>query len=278
MRTYVYVPVCFLALLIICLMFAPVRLVTGDRNIYSVPPPDPVPIAPTSISERSFAELCREDPVGALAKSLQQYRTDVEAYTCTLIKRERIGGKLRDREVIHCDFRESPFTVRMEWLEGRGRAAIMLYPAGDKVDRLAVVPSNEIARKLAPYVTRRLTDSAVREAARYPVNEFGLNKGTLRLHAAWQAAKQKGTLQTRYDGVVAIGELNGRPCHVLHRICQVPEEEGLTEVTVYFDAETLLQTGVVLKAGDELIAKYYFRDLVINPKFGDGFFSLDRLK
>lgn len=277
MRTYIYVPVCFAALLVVCLMFAPVRLVTGDRNIYSIP----APTQPNSVgatSEWPFAELCRDDAVAALAKSLHKYHTEVDGYTCTFIKKERINGKLRDREVIRCEFRESPFSVRMEWLEGAGRAKIMLYPAGDRTDQLAVVPANEIARKILPVVKKDLSNGDVRSAARYPVNEFGLNNGTLRLHRVWEVAKEKGQLRTRYDGIQPVDELNGRHCHVLHRDCLSPEEEGLTEVTVFFDAETLLQAGVILKAGEDLIGYYYFRDLVLNPKFGDGHFSIERLK
>jgi hypothetical protein len=257
-------------------MFAPVRLVTGDRNIYSIPAAPTTTVGPTS--ERPFADLCHDDAVAALAKSLHKYRTEVEGYTCTFIKRERINGKLRDREVIRCDFRESPFSVRMEWLEGGGRAKIMLYPADDRLDQLAVVPASEIARKIIPVAKKSLTDNEVRAAARYPANEFGLNNGTIRLHSVWQVAKEKGTLRTRYDGVKPIDELNGRQCHVLHRDCLSPEEEGLTEVTVLFDAESLLQAGVILKAGDELIGYYYFRDLALNPKYGDGHFSVERLK
>lgn len=277
MRTYVYIPGCFASLLIVCLMFAPVRLVTGDRKVYSISTPDQ-PTAISTASERPFAELCRDDAVAALAKSLHKYRTGVDGYTCTFIKRERINGKLRDREVIRCEFRESPFSVRMEWLEGAGRAKIMLYPAGDRTDQLAVVPSNELARKIVPVATKNLSNDEVRSAARYPVNEFGLSNGTLRLHRVWQAAKEKGQLRTRYDGIKPVDELNGRPSHVLHRDCLSPEEEGLTEVTVFFDAETLLQSGVILKAGDDLIGYYYFRDLTLNPKFGDGHFSIERLK
>ena len=60
MRTYVYVPVCFIALLVVCLMFAPVRLVTGDRNVYSIAPTQSAAFAaPTA--ERSFADLCRDE-------------------------------------------------------------------------------------------------------------------------------------------------------------------------------------------------------------------------
>jgi hypothetical protein len=275
MRTYLYLPVCFIALLVVCLMFAPARLVTGDRTVYPFPAQAPI-VAPAE--ERPFAELCRDDPIGALARSLHRYRNEVEGYTCTLVKQERINGKLRNREVIQCDFRESPFAVKMRWMEGKGRALAMLYPAGDRTDQLAVVPANDLARAIAPVAIRSLGDSSVREAARYPVTEFGLNYGTLRMHTAWQVIKAKGALRTRYDGLQPIPELNGKICHVLHRFCPVPEEEGLTELTVYFDAETLLHAGSVLKAGDELIACYYFNDLALNPRYEAGHFSIERLK
>jgi hypothetical protein len=166
----------------------------------------------------------------------------------------------------------------MRWIEGKGRALAMLYPAGDRSDKLAVVPANDLSRAIAPVAIRSLTDSSVREAARYPVTEFGLNFGVLRMHTAWQAVKEKGALSTRYDGLMPVAELDGKVCHVLHRDCVSPEEEGMTRLTVYFDAETLLHTGSVLRAGDDLIASYYFRDLVLNPKFDAGHFSLDRLK
>jgi hypothetical protein len=275
MRTYLYFPVCLGALLVVCLMFAPARMVTGDRSVYPLPAQTPI-VAPSA--ERSFADLCREDPVGALARSLQKYSSEVEGYTCTLIKQERIKGKLRNREVIRCDFRESPFAVKMDWIEGKGRAQTMLYPAGDRSDQIAVVPANELARRIAPVATRKLTDPSVREAARYGPDEFGLNKGILRMHTAWGAAKERGALRTRYDGVRPVAELDGKKCHVLYRDCVSPEEEGLTELTVFFDAETLLHVGSILNAGDDLIAYYYFKDLALNPKFEPGHFSVERLK
>ena len=233
---------------------------------------------PASLAKRSFADLCRDDPIGALSQSLLSYRNDVEGYTCTFIKQERIDGKLHDREVIRCDFRESPFAVRMEWLEGKGRAAIMLYPAGDRADQLAVVPGNDLVRKAIPFVCRSVNDATVRAASRYPATEFGMNNGTVRLHSAWLAAKEKGMLKTRYDGIRPIPELDGQRCHVLHRQCVTPEEEGLTEVTVFFDETRLLQVGTVLKCGNDLLATYYFRDLVFNPKYEAGHFAVDRLK
>ena len=276
MRTILYQFASFTLLLALCLMFAPVRLVTGDRTIHSSDLD--VTISPTTVVDRPFAELCRDDPMAALTVSLQRYRRDVEGYTCTFIKQERINDKLREREVIHCDFRESPFTVRMEWLEGVGRAKVMLYPAGDRDDQLYVVPSNKLARAAIPYARRNLSDASVRAASRYPPNEFGVANAVRRLIQDWQIAKDRGMLRTRYDGIHPIAELGNRPCHVLHRDCVVPEHDNMTAVTVYFDVETLLQAGAVLMTGEELLATYYFKDLVLNPKLDSALFTVERLK
>jgi hypothetical protein len=75
-----------------------------------------------------------------------------------------------------------------------------------------------------------------------------------------------------------VPELNGRPCHAIRRTCLAPEEDGLTQVTVYFDADSHLQVGAVLLAGDDLVGSYFFRDLRLNPKFDAGHFGADRLK
>jgi Protein of unknown function (DUF1571) len=156
MRAYLYQSISFVLLLVICLMFAPARYFTGDKSIY----PLPASTAPTQVkTDKSFGELCRDEPLTAIAHSLCRYRKEVDGYSCTFLKQERMNGDLRKREVIVCDFRESPFAVKMRWAEGQGRAIGMLYPAGERKDRLAVVPSNELLRKAIPFATRSLDDS-----------------------------------------------------------------------------------------------------------------------
>src|SRR4051812_26228225 len=107
MRTYLHVPVT-LGLLAICLMFAPARRVTGDHELVGRPSLDPL-TAKRPASPQSFANLCRDDPVEAVAASIRKYRATVERYTCVVRRQERIDGNLRDPEQIECEFRESPF-------------------------------------------------------------------------------------------------------------------------------------------------------------------------
>lgn len=279
MQAYIYRPLCFVTFLIVCLMFTPARLVVGDRQVHPTQffTSDTEALIPPS-KDLSFAELCREDPVGALARSMHRYKTEVEGYTCTMAKQERINGKLNKPEVIRCEVRESPFSVHLLWLEGKTRAHVLLYPAEGRRDRLAVVPGNEVVRKVIPFVTRSLDDPEVRAQSRYPILESGMNSGTVRAHAAMVEARSRGTLKTRYDGIKPIAELGGKMCHVLHRDSEIPEEDGQTHLMLCFDVDTLLQVGAVVHAGDELVATYYFRDVVLNPKFEPGRFSMDRLK
>jgi outer membrane lipoprotein-sorting protein len=58
-----------------------------------------------------------------------------------------------------------------------------------------------------------------------------------------------------------------------------PEDDGVTELIIYVDTETLLQVGTVLKGADgQLIAEYYFRDIRLNPQFRPNQFTRAALK
>ena len=63
-------------------------------------------------------------------------------------------------------------------------------------------------------------------------------------------------------------EAGDRLCYTLRRTCVEPEEDNVTDVTIYIDKENWLQVGAVLKdASGRLIGEYMFRDLRINPEF-----------
>jgi Protein of unknown function (DUF1571) len=283
MRTYLIRPGGALVLLVVCLMFAPARRVTGDRPVSASPRLDEPP-ASAPATEKSFADLCRDDPLEAVATSMRRYKATVEGYTCTFVKRERMHGKMRDREVIACEFQEAPFAVLMRWSEGAGRAEAMLFSAAESDDHLFVVPAGEFAKQALRVLGRTsakrpLTSAEVRDASRYPPNQFGIYYGTARVYTDWKAYQGRGALRTVYEGIRPVPEVGGRPCHILTRTSAAPEPpEGQTGVTLQFDTETLLQLGAVLHAGDELLATYHFRDLKLNPKFDAKHFSSERLK
>jgi hypothetical protein len=271
-----------LVLLVICLLFAPARRVTGDRELAGRPSLEPAPPSGAVVA-RSFADLCRDDPLGAVASSIRKYRATVERYTCVLHRHERIDGKLHDPERVECEFRDSPFAVRMHWVGATEGPETVLYAAGENQEMFLVIPANPALKKTLGllgrnYAKRRLDGSDAKSASRYPPNEFGILRGTERVYDAWSAANDRGELRTEYVGLLPVPELGGKPCHVLRRTCLAPEEDGLTQVTIQFDPDTLLQVGAVLMAGDDLIGRYHFADLKLNPRLSADRFSPDTLK
>lgn len=268
-------------LMLICLMFAPAQRVThGERELTAAQPTLPEPTKPTTFT---LEELCQQDPVAALNAVWAKHRATVESYRCQFIKRERIKGKLRDRETIAVDFQESPFAVKMKWLSGIGRAEAMLYSQGENDNKLLIIPSNPTAKKgLAflgkPYASRAPDGADAMEAARSPVTQFGMQNALKKMIVAWTAARDQNQLRVTYGGIVHIAMLGNRPCYELRRECVTPEEDGLTSVTALIDTETHLLVGAILRIKDDLLAEYYYADLKLNPKFKVDHFSAKLLK
>ena len=270
-----------LLLLPICLCFAP------QNATEALDVPDGTPVVMLGSNEKptpeQFSQLVRKDIVAALAAGIRRYRAEVRDYTCLMKKQERIKGRLRKPEVVFCAYREKPFSVLMEWKAGDSKAAASLFVEGENGDEILVAPSGRfemMALKAVGkhYVSRAVSHPEVREASRYTVHEFGLSRGMERTYTAWKAAQQAGALHVEYLGEKPILELDGRVCHVIHRTVDPPEEDGLSDLTLYIDRENWLQTGSVLKEGDQLIGTYYFADLRINPTLPAERFKPDVLK
>lgn len=222
--------------------------------------------------------LARTDPVGVFEHSLARYRREVHGYQATLQKQERLRGRLGVREVLTVWFREEPFSVRMEWKEGGHLARRALFVAGANSNQILVLPAGW--RALAGIVPCDLDDPAAKSNSRYPITEFGIRKGTERALASWKAAKKRGDLRVRCDGVQKPKELNQRPCVSLTRTEKPGDDpEGIIRSTFYFDLETALQVGTILEDGEgRLIASYFFRDVKLNPVFPAELFRREGLR
>jgi outer membrane lipoprotein-sorting protein len=117
-------------------------------------------------------------------------------------------------------------------------------------------------------VERDVDGEDARQSGRYTMKEFGLKIAVQKTYRDWKAAKDKGMFRVQYLGIRKVREAGNRLCYTLRRTCTVPEEEGVTEVTIYIDKENWLQVGSILKGEDgKLIGEYMFRDLRINPEF-----------
>ena len=265
------------ALMFICLTVSPVQQFMGQRNFVqadispNIDPERPLP------SPEQFARLCQNDVLQALEMSLLRYDREVAEYLCTMVKKERINGIDRPEETIRCAFRQKPFSVLMQWLKGQDKADASLFVEGENSEHVLIRPSG-FKGTLVGYVERTTNDKEVLEASRYSVHEFGLERGSRRTLNAWRENQKQARFFVEYLGEKIIPEVGNRPCYVIKRTCNPPEEEGMTEITIMLDKETWLQVGSVLKCGERLIGSYYFKDIQLKPTFSPHQFRPETVK
>jgi Protein of unknown function (DUF1571) len=249
-------------------------------------PPKAAAIGPTLTgceklpTAEEFAVLARTDPLAMLNASMSRYRCEVKGYTCVMHKQERVGGSLGKPEVIDVAFRDDPFAVVMKWKQGAGLANATLYAKGENNGQL-------LAKSFIGLVTPSDPGgSLARRSSRVSITDFGIHRGTLRTYTVWKRAGDRGALKTEYLGAKPVPELNGRVCHWIRRTVDPPEVDNFTlddaeirspdrfpkdaiaQVTIHIDVETWLHLGSDIRHPDgSLIAGYFFRDVMLNPKF-----------
>jgi hypothetical protein len=229
------------------------------------------------------AETARKDPVAFVEAALARYRKEVQTgYDLTLDKTEVEDGKVQPEEVIQVHFRKDPRSVFFHWLEGAGRAQRVLYVEGenkngDGQSMMLVQPSGFL---LSRFIVARDPDGAdARGSSRFPITGFGFDKTLERTLAGWKEGLKKGTLTIRYLGIERPEKLDKRPVHVFHGVNTQPGEDGVPDLTAYFDTETCLPTGMILRdQAGKLMGEYYFRDVKLNPDFTEDRFTRAALK
>ncbi len=217
--------------------------------------------------------LLRTSPISYLRLCLERSEREVQGYRVTFDKQERIQGTLQPREVVDVHFRENPFRVHFHWLEGTRLAKKVLYVAGENQGLMKVRPAGLLA--IAGIVDRPVDGPDAKRTGRYGIHEFGIIQAMRRTLQSMGAASERGKLFLEYHGMVKLKQVGDRPCQKFVRKPYDPvEEEGVNELTIYVDPENGLQVGSVLRdAKGNLIAEYFFRDLILNPTFPADQFS-----
>lgn len=245
-----------------------------NRHNQYIPPPEK-PLTAEEEQSREMEKLAKNDPVKLLERGLERYQKEVQGYKLIFIKQEKVNDKLREAEVIRVHFREKPFSVHMNWIEGIDLCYRSLYVEGQNNNRIAVRPCL-IGGIHGPILRRPLDAGDVKSSSRFPVTRFGLYAGAKGTLQSIHEAQEKGTLHLRYDGIERVEKAGHRPCYKLVRWKYDPpeEKEGLNELTIYIDQATLFQVGSILRdAKGEFIAEYFFRDIELNPTFDEKQFT-----
>jgi hypothetical protein len=225
-----------------------------------------------------YEDLRRKDPLAFFEMAIERYEREVRGYTAISRKKEKVAGKYNDPEEIEVAVREKPFSVYMNWLQGARLTAAqkVIYVEGENNNKLLALPK----LSFLGIQTRDVDGADAKAGSRYTIDHFGIHKGTQRTVASMKAARDRKQLHLKYLGEGKEPRLGDRPMYVFRRTPYEPlEEEGLNDLTLYFDKETWLQVGSILKdKNGELIAEYFFRDIVLNPEFPEWQFTRQALE
>ena len=140
--------------------------------------PEPPALDPSAAlpPAAKLESLARTNPIGFLKACLLRYRREVQGYRATLLKQERLNGKLGPWELLGVEFREQPFSVLLTWQSSpAGMADRALYVAGQNGGKaLARGKILHLIHHRDPYSADAIN------ASRIALPEFGMAKGTER--------------------------------------------------------------------------------------------------
>ena len=192
---------------------------------------------------------------------IDKYDREIQGYNVLFCKQERIKGKLQKAEKIVVHFREKPFSVHFEWKENPPSiASKVLYVEGENKGEMKV--------RAFLLLSKDPDGAEAMQTSRFTIKKFGVHIALKSTLASIQRAEAAGRLHIKYDGQFKVDKLGGRVCYRFTREpYDPPEEDGIYKYTFYIDEETWMQVGSELRdVNGEMIAEYFFRDLVPNPE------------
>lgn len=132
----------------------------------------------------------------------------VKDYTCTMISKESIRGKLqREDNIVQMKFRSAPFSVYMRWLAPADKKNQEVAFVAGKNNNQMRVHSRGIL-KIAGFVSIDPKDPRVMEHSRHIITDAGIGRLIDQTLVNWGTDRQLGRTETKF----AEYEYNGRRC------------------------------------------------------------------
>ena len=218
-----------------------------------------------------LAQLAKTDHIALLNYCLKHYDAHYYDYTCTLIKQERLRGRLGKVQWIDVKFRDKPFSVAMAWTKNATRGDRVLYLEGRYGGNMLVRPANPLLRALAGTVQRKPDGKDARENSLRTVNKFGFKRGMQSLLEFYLKGKNNGVLQEAFGECATVA---GRKALVLIRYLPDTSEYPSCKTVTFIDLEYLVPICVegFNQAGD-LICRYVYKDVKFNVDLTDAAFT-----
>jgi hypothetical protein len=230
------------------------------------------PVSPQQVSPL-------DEPLRLIQEAQKAYH-NVRDYTCLLIKRERVNGKMPPEDtVMEMKVRTQPFSVYLRWLRPRIEAGQeVCYVAGKNDGKMRVRPKG-VFGSFAGFISLDPNDPRARQTSKRSITEAGIGNMIERFARAWEEERR---LHLPTQVQIAEYEYNRRRCtrvEILH-----PDNASghflYYRDIIYFDKETHLPIRVEFydwprQAGDpgQLVEVYSFANMRTNVGLGDDVFN-----
>ena len=173
-------------------------------------------------------------PALKMAYSSRETLAGIQDYTATLVKRERISGKLQDPESMFVKIRQQPLSVYLYFLSPdskKGQEVIYV----DGKNNGSMLAHGVGVKKMIGTVSLSPTGPMAMAGQRYPITEIGIGNLTKRLIDVAEHDKQYGECEVKF---FKGAKINGRPCVCIQVTHPVPRKNFLFNVArVFVDDE-----------------------------------------
>lgn len=243
--------------------------------------------ADNKISETTFEDLVRRDPLAALIGARDKLVRESRDYSCLFVKQERIGSAMSAEQEIEVKFRPEPFSVMMHWVKNEGMAERVIYVKGRWVDpseenpdlrEQAVCKPGKGLSVFIKSIKQPIHGSIAKKSSRRMIDEFGFRRAMDLLIQYCEIAKTKGELTLEFRGET---KFDGRPVWMIRRILPYNGEHGIYPdrvAEVYLDQEHHIPIAVYCYSDrdakpEHLLGKYEYRYIRFSPGISEGDFD-----
>jgi hypothetical protein len=156
---------------------------------------------------------------------------NIQDYTCLLVKRERIDGKLGEHQYMAVKIRNHPFSVYLSFLkpeEVAGREVI--YVEGANKNELQAHEGHGIRARLGTF-SFNPTSAIAMEGNRYPITQIGVANLTHRLIEVAEHDKKYGECEVQFRKGAKV---NDRVCTIIEVTHPIPRRNFLFHKAVIY--------------------------------------------
>ncbi|MFM1902795.1 MAG: hypothetical protein RLZZ440_695 [Planctomycetota bacterium] len=211
-------------------------------------------------------------------RGLEQLRTTIKDYSCTVVKRERIDGKLGEHEYIFAKIRHEPFSVYLYFLAPEAvKGQEVIYVDG-RNDGNMLAHAGSGVRAMVGTVSLKPNGSLAMQGNRYAITEIGVENLARRLVEVAEHDKQFGECEVNF---YPNAKVNGRVCTCVQVVHPVPRRNFRFHLArVFIDDELLIP--IRYEAYDwpheeggqpVLMEEYTYMNVKINNGFTDADFD-----